>query len=201
MRLLKRKLERAKAKFILDPLSLMKRSSSPEHEEIELIVPKVQKKIQKTEAPSNSHSRGLSKPSYDVKSTKNIVKNYGRAISSFILSSLARPYLEDILSQSHSEIPVGDFIKYISERRDNLDCMERLKRILIISDDDSKEEASYKVIFKQIAEIFIKYFSVNWIFSGRLTYKQAHLDFRFKMLRRLKNPELFTYMKSFQKNI
>jgi hypothetical protein len=136
---------------------------------------------------------------HDIKSTKNIVKNYGRAICNFIISAVSRPYLNDIVSEDHQNVLVESFVKYINERKESIDCIDRLKNMLIVSDKDNEEEAAYKMIFKKIGEIFIKYFSVNWIFSGRLTYKQAHVDFRFKMLRRLRNPELFTHLKSFVK--
>jgi hypothetical protein len=60
---------------------------------------------------------------------------------------------------------------------------------------DTEKEMEFKNILKKLGEIFIKNFSVNWIFSGKMTYKEAHLKFRFKMLRRIRNPELFTYLK------
>jgi hypothetical protein len=137
----------------------------------------------------------VTKNNYDVKSTKNIVKNYGRAICNFILSPVAIPYIEDFVKRHNFKVCPKAFKVYISERKEVLDCIERLKNMLTISHTDSEEEVEFKLLFKYIGEVFIKYFSVNWIFNGRMTYKQSHLYFRFKMLRRLKNPELFTYLK------
>jgi hypothetical protein len=65
--------------------------------------------------------------------------------------------------------------------------------------DDSAQLAAFKRIYKRIGEIFIKFYSVNWIFNGRLNYKDAHLKFRNRMLRRLKNPDSFNHIKSFSK--
>jgi hypothetical protein len=48
---------------------------------------------------------------------------------------------------------------------------------------DSKETQNQKLVFQRVSEIFIKYFSVNLIFTGRLNYKQEYLKFRYKMLR------------------
>lgn len=107
--------------------------------------------------------------------------------------------MQDIIEKDHEEVTLEYFINYIKERKEELDCIDRLKSMLLVSENDGKEEASLKRIFKKIGEIFIKYFSVNWIFGGRLRYKLSHLKFRHKMLRRLKNPELFTYLKSFPK--
>jgi len=64
--------------------------------------------------------------------------------------------------------------------------------MVTIDTNDEEEIRNIKCLFKEMAEIFIKYFSVNWIFSGRLQYKKEHLKYRFNLLRRLRNPELFT---------
>jgi hypothetical protein len=201
MRFLKRKVLRAQGQTLISPLSVKNSTLSSGFEKATVTIPRIKRKIFKSDPYPTSKGLPLSKPSYDVKSTKNIVKNYGRAITSFALSSLGFPYLEEILRRDFPGIDLAKFTSYISERRDTLDCMERLKKFLLVSENDSEEEVSFKEIYKKLGEIFIKYFSVNWIFNGKLTYTQAHLDFRFKMLRRLKNPELFTYLRSFQKHI
>jgi len=61
--------------------------------------------------------------------------------------------------------------------------------------EDSKEVAAVKRGFAEVGEVFIKNFSVNWAFHSRVFHKEAHLKFRYKMLRRVRNPELFTYLK------
>jgi hypothetical protein len=201
MRFLKRKVFKAQSSLILSKGSTPASDLFLEADDNDSSILKIKKTIEKSKSCPTTSPSSHSKASYNVKSTKNIVKNYGRAITSFVLSPLAQPYLEEIVKRDYNEVCIDKFLKYVYERRSDLDCMERLKRILTIVESDPHEEAFYKVLFKKIAEIFIKYFSVNWIFNSKLTYKQAHLDFRFKMLRRLQNPELFTYMKSFKKNI
>jgi len=161
---------------------------------VEEVSSRLRKRIQK-QPTSNMFSDDSISPK-SVKATKNIVKNYGRAICIFIGSSVSHPYLEEMIQKEHQHVILENFIAYIDERKESLDCIDRLKNMLVITENDSTEEASYKALFKQIGVIFIKYFSVNWIFSGRLKYKKAHLAFRYKMLRRLKNPELFTYLKT-----
>jgi len=133
---------------------------------------------------------------YDVKSTKNIVKNYGRAICNFILAPISKVYLVDILKKHGDSVTLKQFSEFIKNKKEDVDCIERFKAMLMIKIGDSSSEKTFKSIFLDIGEIFIKYFSVNWIYNGRLTYKESHLNFRFKMLRRLRNPELFTYLKS-----
>jgi len=162
--------------------------------------PKIEKNIQKSsERPSHNPKSGRATNMHDVKSTKNIVKNYGRAICNFILTPLFLPYFNDIVERDKENVTLEEFQQYISERKEAVDCIERFKEMLIVSKSDSEKEGAFKRIFKKSGIIFIKYFSVNWIFHGRVTYKESHLYFRHKMLRRLNNPHLFTYLKSFAK--
>lgn len=55
---------------------------------------------------------------------------------------------------------------------------------------------AYKTLFKETCIVFIKYFAVNWVFASKVSYKTEHIKFRFKLLRRVKNPKMFTYMKN-----
>ena len=172
--------------------------------EDESIIENITQTMEKVKKVKGSYKKKKREPQnlcqmHDIKATKNIVKNYGRAICNFILSPVSRPYLNDIIHRDHKTIEIESFISYIQARKETIDCIERIKQMLIVTENDDEEEAAFKTIFKKIGEIFIKYFSVNWIFGGRLTYKQAHVAFRFKMLRRLRNPELFTHLKSFVK--
>lgn len=64
--------------------------------------------------------------------------------------------------------------------------------MLIIHEYDSLELALFKKVFKELCIIFIKNYSVNWIFSGKIGHKDVHLHARAKMLRRIKHPEFFT---------
>ena len=127
-----------------------------------------------------------------VRATKNVVKNYGKAICSFSTSDIARPYLLPLIHKEN--VQVEDFIQYVTNHKEAIDSIKTLRAILLIEEDDSDEIKAYKRIFAGIGEAFIKYFSVNWIFSGRVTHKDAHLKFRYKMLRRIRDPESFTYI-------
>ena len=137
------------------------------------------------------------KPSCPQGNSKNIVKNYGKALCSFASSSIAAPYLKDII-QKHGYFFVNTsaFMDYIKGKKEGVHSIESLRNLLVGNDDDSQEVKAYKKLFQEISIIFLKYFSVNWIFGGKLMHKKAHLKFRFKMLRRVKNPEHFTYLKT-----
>jgi len=125
--------------------------------------------------------------------TKNIVKNFGRAISTFAVSHLAMPYLIPLVDADG--VTLEGFISYVKNRKNDIDGLNSFRSMLMPSKEDTKETIAYRKIFTALSEVFINYFSVNWIFHGKVQHKEAHLKFRYKMLRRIKAPELFTYLK------
>lgn len=194
MRLLKRKIGRT----LQAPI---KRDAEPKPESDEEFESKeeikiIKKKIEKKQKPRKKRKRigGSGTPSEKTKATKHIVKNYGKAMVSFAISDLSRSYLDPMLQEE--SITVDEFNEYVGKKKDSIEGIESLRNMLVVTPEDSPKEASLKKVFQKIATVFIKYFSVNWIYSGKLKYRQVHLKYRFKMLRRVKNPNLFTYLMS-----
>ena len=136
---------------------------------------------------------GANFTSEEVKSTKNIVINFARAISSFSTSKLAAPYLEPLAEQNN--IDLKNFKEFVMGFKDTIGGISSFRSLLLVTTKDGQEEIIYKKIYKTLAEVFIKYFSVNWITHGRMGHKEIHMKYRFKMLRRVRNPEWFTYLK------
>ena len=129
--------------------------------------------------------------------SKNLVKNYGRAFCAFSCSETATPYIIDIINkEKFINVDIEEFRSFVKVQKDNISSMNGLRELLIVKDDEVHEEKIYKSVFQQLSIIFIKFFSVNWIYNGKLMNKDAHLKVRFKMLRRVKNPEYFTYLSS-----
>jgi len=133
-------------------------------------------------------------PSDNGLQTKNIVKNYGKALCSFASSNLCVPYLESYIK--NKDIDIDRFMHFFRCRKELIGNIESFKSLFIPSEEDNQEIQIFKKAFQEVSIIFIKYFSVNWIYHGKLTQKEAHLKYRFKMLRRIKNPENFTHLKS-----
>lgn len=131
------------------------------------------------------------KPVSDIRATKNIVKNYAIAICKFALSSIASPYLEKFLQQE--QVSLSSFLNYISSIKSKMDSLYYVRTALLITATDSKEMVSNKRLFAKISEVFVKFFSVNWIYNSKITHKDAHLKCRFKILRRIRNPKNFTF--------
>jgi len=150
-------------------------ASSPIHnlskKHTKINIKKLQKKKKKT------------KHSINRLANKNIAKNYGRAIANFAASSLAMPYIEDMFQSD--EVLKASFREYALSMRDFIQNLETLRDAMVAHSYDSEMLITFKAAFQKAAEVFMKYFSVNWIFSGKLLYKHEYLKQRGKILRRV----------------
>ena len=143
---------------------------------------------------SSPVTRPRSESSTQVNSSKNIVKNYGRAISAFTLSDIGLPYLQPLVRRE--AIKIEEFKAFISNGKENIDGISSFRNMLLASGEDSEKTVAFKKVLSEMSVVFIKYFSVNWIFSSKLRNKIAHLKCRYKMLRRVTDPVHFTYLKT-----
>lgn len=148
------------------------------------------KNVVKTKLPPPSSSNTAKQNS----STKNIVKNFGRAFATFALSDISVKYLEIILKDK--KLSLQDFRDFVAARKEGIDGISSLRDMLLVHRLDKEKLAICKRVFQEISVIFIKFFSVNWIFDSKVGNKIAHVKSRFKMLRRIKSPEYFTYLKT-----
>ena len=139
----------------------------------------------------------LSREVQSKPNSKNIVKNFGKAMCSFASSKLALPYLEQI--HTRIDFHTNAFQKHMHAQLKTIDSLHSVRSLFYIESGDSETTAVVKRVFQEISIVFIKYFSVNWICQGKMSHKEAHLRARFKMLRRVKEPEFFTYFKEFPK--
>lgn len=128
-----------------------------------------------------------------IRCTKNIAKNYGSAIATFACSAIALPYIKPLLEQEGLSLQA--FIDYGKQMKKFITGIDSFRSSLLVKSTDGSMSASCKRVFQKISEVFIKYFSVNWIFTARIAHKLVYLKYRGKMLRRIQNPELFTYVK------
>ena len=179
-------------------------SSSPESS-ITSPSSEVNTKSQKGNKARNSHAKqrqrvqGSTITPKCYLQTKNIVTNFGKAIATFASSDLAVTYLIPLFhkqKENGHDIQIADFLTFVKQAKGTIGSIDGLKSLLLVKEIDEPREIAFKEVFQSIAEVFIKYFSVNWITHGRVTYKLEHLKFRQKMLRRVQNPELFFNLKN-----
>ncbi len=149
----------------------------------------------KAKAASNKRRKGSGSAitPEKIRCAKNIVKNYGKAIATFACSNLAEPYLKEHLQEEG--ISLNDFITYATAAKKSIENIDSFRNVLLIKDEDSDTEVACKKIFQHVGEVFIKSFSANWIYNTKIVHKLTYLKYRFKMLRRLRNPQFFTYLK------
>jgi len=144
------------------------------------------------------------KPSQSPPSTKkqlsgdNIMKNYGRAMTNFALSTMAKPYLKGITEKLG--ISLESFQQYIKERKKSANCIKQLRAMLPLGSGEDEENFELKTAFQKICIIFLKFFVANWLYGSKICEKVIHLKYRFKIMRRVKNPQYFTYLKDFNHN-
>lgn len=193
MRYLKNKL--ARIQIAKEKLSLENIHQEKAQEEVIPSQKHIHNLIDNIREPSKQKSPVMSYIKDGPSSTKNLVKNYSRAFTNFALSGIARPYLTKILVKER--VHINEYHNFIHEHKDNLNCIKKLREILVIEKDCDSDLASMKRIFRYTCEVFLKYFIVNWLFSSKIGDKMVHLKNRYKMLRRVQNPEHFTYLEGF----
>lgn len=129
--------------------------------------------------------------SLSAKGTK-LVRNYAKALCSFAISPLAVPYLSILIEENFpGKVETHQFQRHIKTKKKKVSSISSFKKLLIVKKSDPEREKIHKKLFSEVSIIFLKCFAVNWIFSGKVQYKDEHLKFRHKMLRRVRNPELF----------
>lgn len=133
----------------------------------------------------------------DQNCTKNITINYGKAIASFAISYIAIPYLK--IRLQNNIITFSEFTTFMTKAKSDIGGIQGFRTLLLVEETDTPKVAACKNLFQYISETFVKYFSVNWIIHSKLTHKLIYLKYRFKMLRRIQNPEFFTYIKDQKK--
>jgi len=211
MRFLKNKIARATGRvpglqpidFKVEPLS---QPAAPQFVKIEqgLIVKYEETNSVKTEP--QTPSRGPKSPETPTRRkresnvNKNIVKNYARAMVNFALSGIATAMVENLLAKEKPlNVNLRGFRKFMEEQKEEVTSIRRLRELLLPCGQDSETLAGYKRVFKAIGMVFIRDFSVNWIYNSKVGDKLTHVKYRFKMLRRVQNPEFFTYIEGFTK--
>ena len=145
----------------------------------------------------------------DLSSSKNIMKNYARALANFALSNIAAPYLQQIIinkscnqqAKQSVEYQLAGFKAFVEKNKQKINCIKNLRGLLLADGTkDTAEVMCFKELFQEISVIFMKFFSVNWLFSSKIGDKKAHLKYRMKLMRRVQNPRHFTYLEDFSRN-
>jgi len=190
MRYLKQKIAKACEyhKLLESSRPLRKRQVTlPISEEQAKIAVPSEVKIEESSVKKNKPKRALG---------NNVMKNYARAMVKFALSTVAESYLAG--SPLTRTMSLQVFRQMLAPKLRKITCIKRLRELLLIDKNkDSEEIRAFKGLFQEACKVFLKYFWVNWIYHSRLEDKAKYLKYRGKLLRRVENPEEFTYLESF----
>lgn len=160
----------------------------------------LQQRNENIESPKKKGKGGCKKeppppPPKNFTSYKNIMKNYSKAIVRFAISGFALPYMTE--AAEREKIKLADFREFLKSQQHRIHCIKSLRGLLIIGERDTLQITGFKRIFKIICVIFLKFFCVNWIFNSKVGDKIVHLNYRFQILRRIRDPEHFTCLEDF----
>jgi len=138
---------------------------------------KMSKKTEKTKK-TNEHLRGTN---------QNIIKNYIRAIISFITSPLSETYLNPLLKQY--AVGEHDFLNFVCTYKDRIESIRSLIELIKDHEDDDNDEYRCKNIFREICIIFLRYFAQNWIYGSiKLKHKEILMKNRLRLKNIIRNP-------------
>jgi hypothetical protein len=101
--------------------------------------------------------------------TKNIPKNYGKAIITFI-----EKYRDVVASVcAFTGVPFEDFIGEMSEMKKTINTIADLRRLWI--------DYKYSRCMRIISNLFFRKYSLNYIFNSRICNFRSHIKYRHRL--------------------
>jgi len=129
--------------------------------------------------------RGAQRRTYKFKSQRSLNSKFIRAIYHFSLSEDASPYLKPFLAKESIEFDV--FMQFVVQKttQRNFTLSGFISGLRLLPDDAGKVVAC-KRIMESIGLVFMKYFSIDWIFKGKGCFKMGYLRLRSKLMRKMR---------------
>ena len=120
--------------------------------------------------------------------TKNIPKNYGKAIISFIERNekLVRRVLHIADTNDYNS-----FMNTIRQKKRKVNSIADLRSLWV------DEENPFAKTTRILSGIFLKRHSLSYIFNSRVTNFQGHIKYRYRLIEALREPKQFTSIKMF----
>ncbi|CAD8055500.1 unnamed protein product [Paramecium primaurelia] len=120
-----------------------------------------------------------------VNDTKNITKNYSKAIISYIFNN---PQVVQGLMQKYR---YDDLVNFLKNKKNSMTNIKQLRDLWL----DGGKNAEYNRVFRIISQLFLKTQAVSYVYNSRISNTQWHLKYRYNLLRALKEPENFKFIK------
>ncbi|CAD8101210.1 unnamed protein product [Paramecium sonneborni] len=124
----------------------------------------------------------------EQKDTKNIPKNYCKAIITF--ASKNQALCQQILGD---QLKVVKFLERITVYKQKLINIRIFSGLLTQSEDPEEEE--FNQTFRILSRIFVKKYAINYIFNSKIVQHNWHLHYRQQIYKGIKNPKNFSHIK------
>eukprot|EP00331_Platyophrya_macrostoma_P007622 CAMPEP_0176428556 /NCGR_PEP_ID=MMETSP0127-20121128/13216_1 /TAXON_ID=938130 /ORGANISM="Platyophrya macrostoma, Strain WH" /LENGTH=345 /DNA_ID=CAMNT_0017810253 /DNA_START=87 /DNA_END=1121 /DNA_ORIENTATION=+ len=96
-----------------------------------------------------------------MKESKNVVKNYGKAMAAFSLSELAIPYLSRSLERNG--VTLEAYKGFMINKKETIDSVGSLRDAILPNPGfDSPLDFKLKSVFRDLCEVFVRDYSLNW---------------------------------------
>ncbi|CAD8082191.1 unnamed protein product [Paramecium sonneborni] len=122
-----------------------------------------------------------------VNDTKNITKNFSKAIISYITQN------KDIGLKLLDAREFEDFLQILKEKKNKMTNIQQLRELWIDSDEEKLKQ--FNKTFRIFSQYFLRQQSVAYIYNSRIMNTGWHLKYRYNLLRALREPQNFKYIK------
>lgn len=120
-----------------------------------------------------------------VNDTKNIPKNFGKAIISFIQRN------QGITARCLNKygVDLGSFLQELKQKKKCLHSIRELRSLWIEND------FQYAKVFRELSYYFLRRGTHKYIFGSRIADFGSHLKYRYRIMKALENPTAFNSIK------
>ncbi|CAD8084145.1 unnamed protein product [Paramecium primaurelia] len=120
-----------------------------------------------------------------VNDTKNITKNFSKAIISYILNE------KELIQKFMSNEQYDSFIALLKNKKNQMTNIKQLRDLWV----DTGRNPEFNKVFRIISQYFLKSQAVPYVYNSRISNTAWHLKYRQNLLRALREPENFKFIK------
>ncbi|CAK86735.1 unnamed protein product (macronuclear) [Paramecium tetraurelia] len=134
---------------------------------------------------SDSYKISRKKKGSKVNDTKNITKNFSKAIISYILNN------EELILGFMKKDQYDSFVQLLKTKKNQMTNIKQLRDLWV----DGGKNPDFNRVFRIISQYFLKNQSVAYVYNSRISNTAWHLKYRQNLLRALKEPDNFKFIK------
>jgi hypothetical protein len=108
--------------------------------------------------------------------TKNIPKNYGKAIISFI-----EKYQDKVKYITRkNNVDYEDFVEELKEKKKVINTIADLRSMWV--------DYKYAKCIRLLSNLFLRKYALNYIFNSRICNYSSHIKYRYRLCEAIKEP-------------